>query len=989
MLHLLVASMLSGGIASGVAGVNPQGVFLENRGQWNGEARYLMRSPNLDTWVTDDGLVYQFYKVEWVPNDPKADPYDTTYRFEGHSRVTGQAIRMRFAGSSGQAVHRGEALSTKYHYYIGKRDRWARGVQAYPEARIENLYPGVEAVIYADGTAPRYDLILAPGADPRQIRMQFEGQFGLRLSPEGSLRAATVFGDVSLGGLYAYQDLGGKQVRVPARFRINRDGTVGFELGKYDRSKPLVIDPIVQSRFIGGNNVDNATVISQLAGGPVVAGETYSPNFPASGVFTYTGAYDAYVIVYDNTWTPVWASFLGSSLDDFAGGVGYQPTTDGTNVWLAITVGNMADTDFDVNIGDGGGTDILAVEFLFDGSDVDDDIGIGSTANDYLTDMVMYIDGDDAARLQYTGYTFGADFPVGTADNFLLGFGGFRDAFVCRVNTSDDSLEFGLFLGGSQDDIANDMVLESVSGNSTTVVIGGRTASASFPHGNNSWGGDFKGASDGFVARIFFDPDNPFDPIAHLTHSTLAGGSAFDEVRGIAVSGSGAVYATGRTSSADFPTTTGAYDTTYNGSSDAFAFAVNSAFTSATYSTYIGAADFDVANGIALATGNTAIIGGETWSQQFPITSNADDSTFNGQSDAFLLRLAADGSGLEFSSFYGGAGVEMVNRILPLGGTSALVVGKTGSSSFPTTGGPAFAGGQDAFLMQADTPGGSVVLTGLRIEPNQGIGGAFSATGTVTLSGPAGAPTLVILSSDNGFVTVPLSVTVPAGQSEATFPVTTSNPPSRQIATITANLGVDSRMATVTVDPNILVSLTMAEPAVTGGQTGTGIVQLLAAAPPGGLVVNLSVDTAAVIVPPTVTVPAGSKTATFPVTTFPTHVSLEATIVASLNSFGQKAKIIVLPPVVFSTTVTPRQVQGGNGATFRVILSGQAPPGGYLVRLFSSHPNVASMPATVVVPAGATFVDVPVTTFPVQQSVDVTLSADRITRRSSNLLVTP
>jgi hypothetical protein len=989
MLQLLVASMLSGGVASGVSGVNPQGVFLENRGQWNAEARYLMRSPNLDTWVTDDGLVYQFYKLEWIPNDPNADPYDTTYRFEGHSRVTGQAIRLRFHGSTGQAVHRGEPLSTKYNYYIGKRDRWARSVQAYPEARIQNLYPGVDAVIYADGLSPRYDLVLAPGANPNSIRMQFEGQFGLRLSPDGSLRVATLFGEISLGGLYAYQELDGKRVSVPARFRMNRDGTVGFALGKYDPSRPLIVDPIIQSRFIGGNNVDNATVISQLAGGPVVAGETYSPNFPASGVFTYTGMYDAYVIVYDNTWTPLWASFLGSSRDDFAGGVGYQPTTDGVNVWLAITVGNMGDTDFDVNVGEGGGTDILAVEFLFDGSDVDDDFGIGSAADDYLTDMVMFIDAEDAARLQLAGYTYGADFPVGTADNFLLGFGGFRDGFVCRANTSDDSLEFGLFLGGSQDDIINDMALQAVAGNATTVVVGGRTASASFPHGANSWGGNFKGASDGFVARISFNPDNPFDPIAHLTRSTLAGGAAFDEVRAVAVTGTGAVFATGRTSSTDFPTTAGAYDTSHNGSSDAFAFALNSTFTTATYSTFIGASDFDVANGIALASGNTAIIGGETWSAQFPVTSNADDGTFNGQSDAFLLRLAADGSGLLFSSFYGGANVEMVNRILATGGTTALVVGKTGSASFPRTGGPAFAGGQDVFLMSVDTPSGSTVLTGLRIEPNQGIGGAFSATGTVTLSGPAGAPTVIALSSNNAFVTVPPSVTVPTGQSEATFPVTTSNPPSRQIATVTATLGVTSRQATVTVDPNILIFLGVAEPAVTGGQVATGIVQLLAPAPAGGIAVNLAVDTPVVIVPPTVTVPAGSTTATFPITTFPTHTSLDVTIVATLNSFGQKTKLVVLPPVVASTAVTPRQVQGGNGATFRVNLTGAAPPGGYLIRLFSSHPNVASLPSTVVVPAGATFVDVPVTTFPVTQSVDVTLSADRITRRSSNLLVTP
>lgn len=997
MMHLILAAVAGGSVAwSGAPGsaLHAQGMFLENKGQWDAEARYLMRLPNLDTWVTDDGIVYQFYQADVVLPSDITDPHDVRARFEGASRVTGHAIRLRFLGSAGSATHQGEPSQTRYNYLVGKRENWARGVRAYPRALIRGLYPGVDAVVYSDGGSPRYDLLLAPGADPSAIRMRFEGESGISLTSEGELIVGTLFGNVTLGDIKAYQVVEGKTVPIPVNFRLHRDGTVSFEVGKYDSGLPLVIDPITRSRFIGGTQVDRAVVANAVGTNRMLAGDTFSANFPASGVFSYSGAWDAYVMQWDEPWTNgvLWATFLGSPADDFiAQGMGFRTTTDGVNVWVAFTVGDITATDWDIAEGEGGGTDVVAVELLFDGSDVDGDTAFGSAANDFVTAMDMFVDVEDVSHIHFAGYTSGSDFPVGNIDPFLLGYGGgLRDGFVLRMDAESDTLEYGGFLGGNQDDIATSLKLQSAAGLASTVVVGGRTGSASFPHGNDSWGGDYSGGNDGFIARIFIDPENPFDPIAHLTRSTFVGGSALDEVRAIAVTSAGTVFATGRTSSADFPTTTGAIDTSYNGgNADVFAVSLNSTFTTASYSTYLGGSDFDVANALVLGTGSSAIIGGETFSAGFPVSSNADDNSHNGQSDAFIVRVSSAGDSLAFGSFYGGTGTEAVLGLFSLGGTAAAAVGTTRSSGFPRTEGPAFAGSADAFMMDVTTPAGSVLLTELRIEPNEGVGGSFTPTGTVSLSGPAGSPTVVALSSDNGFAIPPLSVTIPAGASEASFPITTLNPPSRQIATISASLGVTTKNATLTLNPNVLIGLDLAEPAVTGGAIATGVVRLLAPAPPGGIVVTLSTATPVVVIPPTVTVPAGESTAAFTIQTFPTHVSLSVSIEARLNAFNQKAELIILPPVVLSVSVTPREVTGGNSATFRVLLSGAAPPGGYFVRLSSSNPNVASMPSSVIVPAGSTFVDVPVTTFPVQAPVDVALTAERITRRTAILRVTP
>ncbi len=254
-------------------------------------------------------------------------------------------------------------------------------------------------------------------------------------------------------------------------------------------------------------------------------------------------------------------------------------------------------------------------------------------------------------------------------------------------------------------------------------------------------------------------------------------------------------------------------------------------------------------------------------------------------------------------------------------------------------------------------------LSSLSLNPTSVVGGQ-SSTGTVTLTAaaPSGGFVVNLSSSNSAVASVPSSVTVPAGQTSATFTVTTQAVSSTTTVTITATAGNVSRQATLTVNPAPqqpqLSSLSLNPSSVVGGQSSTGTVTLTAPAPSGGFVVNLSSSNSTVAsVPSSVTVPAGQTSATFTVNTQAVASATTVTITASAGGVSRQATLTVnpAPPATLqSLTVSPTIVLGGGSATGTVTLSAPAPAGGVVVALTSSRPDRAIVPTTVTIPAGAT-----------------------------------
>ncbi|HEU5020342.1 MAG TPA: hypothetical protein VFT60_00580, partial [Bryobacteraceae bacterium] len=258
----------------------------------------------------------------------------------------------------------------------------------------------------------------------------------------------------------------------------------------------------------------------------------------------------------------------------------------------------------------------------------------------------------------------------------------------------------------------------------------------------------------------------------------------------------------------------------------------------------------------------------------------------------------------------------------------------------------------------------ALALSGVSLNPASVVGGN-SSTGTATLSGsaPAGGIT-VALSSNNPNATVQASVTIAAGQTSATFPVTTLTVTATTTATISGVFNGTTKNASLTITTaggGTLSTFSVSPASVSGGANSTGTVTLTSAAPAGGAAVALSSNSPAAIVPPSVTVAAGSQTATFTVTTTSVATQAAAVLTASAGGVQKTATLFVNPPVYNTLTVSPATVAGGNQATGTVSFLGAAPAGGLVVTLSSNNP-LASVPASVTVPSGRSSATFPIAT---------------------------
>ena len=329
-----------------------------------------------------------------------------------------------------------------------------------------------------------------------------------------------------------------------------------------------------------------------------------------------------------------------------------------------------------------------------------------------------------------TGLTASADYPTTVGGIDPTPSRG-ADAFVTKLNSSGSALVYSTVLGGSKADAGAGIAVDREG----SAYVTGSTDSADFPIRSDAFdptfngGGPF-GGGDAFVSKL--DPSG-----SDLTYSTFVGGADYDEGRGVALDAAGSALVTGFTESADYPTTAGAADETYNGGGDAFVTRLSPSGSTLAYSMFLGGTDYDPGSGIAVDRAGSAYVTGATSSADYPTTPGAVDSTA-ARSDAFVTKLDPAGSALAYSTLLGGSALDQGLGIAvdPDGG--AYVTGQTGSADFPTTAG-AFdavwdAPSYDAFVSKLDASGQalaySTFLGGAGPDGGQGIavdpdGGAY------------------------------------------------------------------------------------------------------------------------------------------------------------------------------------------------------------------------------------------------------------------------
>ena len=375
-------------------------------------------------------------------------------------------------------------------------------------------------------------------------------------------------------------------------------------------------------------------------------------------------------------------------------------------------------------------TDLLYATFL-GGSDWESGDGIA-------------VDASGAAYV--TGYTQSPDFPTtpGAYDTTRNG----PDAFVVKLNPSGGGLAYATFLGGSGWDAGNSIAVDSSGG----AYVTGVTPSSDFPATLGAYDTTFNGGDDAFVVKLHPSGDR-------LAYATFLGGDDDDGGYGITVDASGVAYVTGWTYSSNFPTTPGAYDTTYGGWDDGFVVKLNPSGSALAYATFLGGSGFDVGHSIAVDSSGAAYVTGETGSLDFPTTSGAYDTACNyGNAfmvrlnpsgggmpyDVFVVKLNSSGGSLAYATLLGGSSDDKGNGIAVDASGAAYVTGETCSLDFPTTLGAfdtTLNGGWDAFLVKLNPSGSNLAYATLLggSSDDKGSGIAVDASDAAYITGQTGS----------------------------------------------------------------------------------------------------------------------------------------------------------------------------------------------------------------------------------------------------------
>jgi uncharacterized repeat protein (TIGR02543 family) len=720
--------------------------WVKNEGQW--DQRALFSAPGYfgNTWITKDGELLHVA----VKKEKCKDKTTKARACPSKSWV----ISERWVGGKVQTVKGEEELQTKVSYFIGNDpSKHKSGLSTYRYVSLGEVWSGVEVKLKATQKTVEKLFYVQPGADPSKIQVQVDGTKGLKLSKDGEIIIQTGLGDLKLSKPIAWQEKDGKKLPVEVSYKLIGKNRYSFEVAKADPSLPLVIDPILQSTYLGGSNDDwaNTLAVHPATGEVYVAGLTWSANFPntAGGAqASFGGFVDAFVARLNATLTSnLQSTYLGGTGDDEAHALAIASSGEVYVAgWTRST--NFPNTSGGAQASNAGFYDAFVARLSADLTSNLQSTYLGGTGYDAAHALAIASSGE----VYVAGVTNSTNFP-NTSGGAQASKGGGDDAFVARLSADLTSNLQSTYLGGGGggpgfgDDWAFALAVHPATGE---VYVAGKTSSTNFPNTAGGAQASYSVLTDAFVARLSADlTSNP--------QSTYLGGGAFDEAHALAIASSGEVYVAGATGSTNFPNTSGGAQASNGGGlREAFVARLNASLTSNPQSTYLGGSNDDWANTLAVhpATGEV-YVAGWTRSTDFPNTSGGAQGSNGGGSDAFVARLNATLTSNLQSTYLGGTGYDAAHALAIASSGEVYVAGVTGSTDFPNTSGGAQAsngGGDDAFVarLTADLAAGASSYT-LSISPtptngnvtsspsgiNCGSGGSTcsaSFTGTVTLT---------------------------------------------------------------------------------------------------------------------------------------------------------------------------------------------------------------------------------------------------------------
>jgi hypothetical protein len=575
--------------------------FEPNQGQTDPRVRFIARNQGISVFLEDReaSLVLGSHGPDGGPS---------------------VVVRMRLLGASSPKTVSGlERMQGIANYFRGKDPaKWRTNIPLYARVRYEQVYKGVDLVYYGNGGRLEYDFVVAPGADPKSIVLGLEGADRLRLDASGELVVETQAGELRLKKPVAYQYSAGERRPVEASFALSAPDRVGFSLGAFDRSQPLVIDPVlVYSTLLGGSQTDvGASIAVDSAGNAFVAGYTRSVDFPAFGgapLAHPSSSNDEVIVVKLNaSGTDVlYSTCLGGAASDQAYSLAID--ADGN----AFIAGTTSSTDFPVvnaaqGTYGGGSSDGFVLKLNPQGNTLLYSTYLGGSGFDYVNGIAL----DQVSGAAYVAGTTGSSNLVTTPGAYQAAKAGSDDGFVVKLDSTGVRAA-ATYLGGSAQDAAEAIAVDPSTDPSASrsPYVTGWTISNPFPTTAGVLKTTLTGYKDVFVTKLNAD-------LTGLVYSTYFGVSGEEQGFGIAVDSSGNAYVAGDTSSWDLPTTAGVVQPIYGYSNtQPFVFKLSPDGKNLLYCTYLGGKYGGQAYGIAVDGSEKAYITGRTASEDFPSAS--------------------------------------------------------------------------------------------------------------------------------------------------------------------------------------------------------------------------------------------------------------------------------------------------------------------------------------------------------------------------------
>jgi hypothetical protein len=666
--------------------------FEGNVGQTDPQVKFLSRGSGYVVYLTAGGMVFSAHSQLVAKTGAQANAKATPNQTQ-----TGAVIQLNLVNANPSPVAVGENLQPgKANYFIGRdRSKWHTNVATYGKVHYKDVYPGIDLVYYGNPSQMEYDFEVAAGADPRQIQFDVKGADSVSVDPNGDLVLQTGQGALHVKSPVLYQTFNNMKLPVSGGFTLKNSTRVGFSLTGYDKTKPLVIDPVLlYSTYLGGLADDQATGIAvDSEGSAYVAGWTQSTNFPLASQGPTPGGINAFIAKLDVSGSSLlYADFIGGSSDDFAQAItvdssdnayvtGYTCSGDFPMVNAFQTFMNSCYDGFISKVS-ADGSSLLYSTYL----------GGGSQTEPYAIAL------NSANEMYVAGYTYAQDFPLQNAyqSTVLPNDGGNygQYGFVTHLTADGSALVFSTYLGGNTNVVWNcsypcwgspistiQGIAVDASGNA---YVAGNTNTYNFPTTDGSY---MPSQSAPNNAQMMFASE--LSASGSLVYSTYFGATSGDpnSALGVAVDSSGSAYVAGTAySDGTFGVTTpnlcdpGTYGW---GCSTGFVTKFNPTGTGLAYSTFLPVNNNASPHSIALDAQDNAYVLSSVYSGGM-ITVNPIEG-FTNQGDLLITEIDPTGSIQVFSTYMGGNGNDSPAGIAVDASGSIYVAGYTNSSDFPVT----------------------------------------------------------------------------------------------------------------------------------------------------------------------------------------------------------------------------------------------------------------------------------------------------------------